>query len=79
MDTIKKVFPYSFKASSVKDLIVTIIVYLIADLVCGFVIGLLGKLPLIGWLFGIVGWLAGIYFFVGIVIAVLNFLGVFKK
>lgn len=79
MDKLKKYFPYSFKASSVKDLIVTIVVYLIADLVCGFVIGLLGKLPLIGWLFGIVGWLAGIYFFVGIVIAVLNFLGVFKK
>lgn len=79
MDTIKKLFPYSFKANSVKDLIVTIVVYLIADLVCGLVIRLLGGLPLIGWLFGIVGWVAGIYFFVGIVLAVLNFLGVLKK
>ena len=79
MDTIKKLFPYSFKASTVKDLIVTIVVYLIADVVCGFIIGLLGHLPLLGWLFSIVGWLAGIYFFVGIVLAVLNFLGVLKK
>ena len=79
MDTIKKLFPYSFKASSVKDLIITLVVYLIADLICGVVIGLLGKLPLVGWLFGIVGWIAGIYFFVGIVLAVLNFLGVLKK
>lgn len=79
MDMLKKYFPRSFKGSSLKDLIVTVIVYLIADVICGFAIGMLGKLPLLGWLFTIAGSLLGIYFFVGIVLAVLNFLGVLKK
>ena len=78
MDTIKKLFPLSFGKNTVKDLVIAILIYIVLDIVCGFVIGLLGKLPLIGWLFGLVGAVAGIYFFVGIVIAVLAYLKVLK-
>jgi len=78
MDTLKKFWPRAFKANDVGALIVTIIIYIVADVICGFVIGLLGALPLIGFLFSLVGSLIGIYFFVGIVLAVLNFLKVLK-
>ena len=78
MDMLKKYWPHAFKADSVKSLVVTILIYIVADFLCGLVIGLLGKLPLIGFLFSIVGWLLGIYFFVGIVFAVLSFLKILK-
>lgn len=78
MNLLKSVFPFSFKSETVKDLIITVVVYIIADVICGFIIGLLGALPLIGWIFSLIGWVLGVYFFVGIIIAVLNFLKVLK-
>lgn len=78
MDLLRKFFPYSFRANDVAGLIVTILVYIVADVVCGFAIGLLSGLPLIGIVIGLVGSLLGIYFFAGIVIAVLHFLKVLK-
>lgn len=78
MDTIKKLWPYSFKATDVKALIITIVIYIVADFVCGLVIGLLGKLPLLGFIFSLVGTVLGIYFFVGIVFAVLCFFKILK-
>lgn len=78
MDTIKKRFPFSFRGKTLKDLIITILIYIIADVVCGLVIGLLGAIPLVGILFRLVGWALGLYFFVGIVLAVLAFVGVLK-
>ena len=78
MDTIKKLWPQAFKANDVKSLVIAIVIYLVADFICGLVIGLLGGIPLIGLIFRLVGWVAGIYFFVGIVLSVLNFLKVLK-
>ena len=78
MDLLRKIFPYSFRANDVAGLIVTILVYIVAYVVCGFAIGLLSGLPLIGIVIGLVGSLLGIYFFAGIVIAVLHFLKVLK-
>ena len=42
------------------------------------IIGILGHLPLIGWIAGIIGGLLGLYFTVSIVLAVLDFLKVLK-
>ena len=78
MDLLKKFFPYSFRANDVSSLIITILVYIVADVICGFAIGLLSGIPLIGILIGLVGSLLGIYFFAGIIIAVLNFLKILK-
>lgn len=78
MDLLKKFFPYSFRANDVSSLIITILVYIVADVICGFAIGLLSGIPLIGILIGLVGSLLGIYFFAGIIIAVLNFLKLLK-
>ena len=78
MDKVKQFFPISVKGADVKSLVISISVYLVVGFVGGLVIGLLGVIPLIGWLFGIIGWLLDIYCLVGIVLAVLYFLGVLK-
>ena len=78
MAALKKYFPRSFKSKGLSALIVNLIIFIIADAVCGLVIGLLGKLPLVGFLFGLVGALVGLYFLVAIVLAILNFLDIVK-
>jgi len=78
MDALKKFFPHAFKATELSKLIITIIIYLLIDVVCGFVIGLLAKLPIIGIIFGLLGSLVGLYAFVGIVLSILVFVKVLK-
>lgn len=78
MDTLKKLFPYSFNAEDVASLVIKIIVYLVVGAIAGFVIGIFGKLPLIGIIASLVGALAEIYILAGIIIAVLDFLKVLK-
>ncbi len=72
MDTIKKLFPYSFGAADIKTMIIKIVVYLVASTVLGLIIGLI---PLIG---GIASWLVGIYCTVGWILVVLDYLKVIK-
>ena len=88
MDMLKKFFPYAFKVSAkdVTALVVSIIIHLVAGLVVSVVLGLLntilGVIPLVGILVGIVCWAAGsiidLYCLAGIVLAVLLFLDVLK-
>ena len=78
MDILKKLWPFSFRAKDVSNLIISLLIYIVIDIVCGVVIGLLAKLPLVGWLFGIVGGLVGLYAFVGIVVTVLVFFKILK-
>lgn len=79
MDTLKKLFPYSFKAKKdIGALIVNVLIYLAFDIVAGAVIGLLSGLPLIGWVFGLVGGLLGLYVTAGLVISILHYLKLVK-
>ena len=78
MDTLKKFFPHAFKAVDVKSLVISIIIYLVIGIVGGLILGLLSAIPLIGWLFSIVGALLDLYTLVGIVLAVLVFAKVLK-
>ena len=78
MDMLKKFFPNAFKANDLKAFIVSLIVYVLIDVVCGIVIGFLAKLPLIGFIFGLLGSLVGLYAFVGIVLSILVFAKVIK-
>lgn len=79
MDMLKKFFPLSFKfVDSVANLIIGILIYLVAGAVAGAVIGLLSGIPIVGFLFGLVGSLLGIYVFAGIVIQVLVFCKILK-
>ena len=78
MDFLKKFWPFSFRAKDVSNLIISLLIYIVIDVVCGLVIGLLAKLPLIGWLFALAGSLVGLYAFIGIIVTILVFLKVIK-
>lgn len=78
MDLLKKFFPWSFKANDAKALIIAIIIYIVIGIVGGLIIGLLSWIPLIGWLFSIIGSLLDLYTLVGIILAILFFAKVLK-
>ena len=87
MDTLKKLFPLSFKyASDVANLIIGILVYLVIGVITGFVIALATMIvgwipiigPIVGWALGIVASLMEIYILAGIVIQILVFAKVIK-
>ena len=78
MDMIKKLFPQAMQANDVKGLIIAILIYAVVNFVGGFVLGLLDAIPLVGFVFGIIGWVLSIYCAVGIVVAILVFLKVVK-
>lgn len=78
MDTVKKLFSFSFKEFDVKSLVITIIAYIVLGFLVGLVLGLLGKIPLIGWIFRLVRWLIELYITIGIILAILKFLNIVK-
>jgi len=78
MDKVKKFFPLSVRGADVKALVISIVIYVVVAFVAGLVLGLLGAIPLLGWVFRIISWLLDLYCLVGIVIAVLHFLGIVK-
>jgi hypothetical protein len=78
MDMLKKYWPHAYKADSVGSLIVTLIIYALIDLVVGWVIAIVGILPLIGIFCSLAAGLLGLYCTVGIVLAILHFLKILK-
>ncbi len=78
MDMLKKIFPFSFKSKEVKDLVINIVIYLVASIVGGWLLGLLGGIPLLGVIFDLIGSLFGLYCLVGIVLAVLDYFKILK-
>lgn len=78
MDILKKFFPHAFKATDLKKFIITLIIYVAIDIVCGFVIGLLAALPIIGIIFSLLGSLVGLYALVGVILSILVFVKVVK-
>ncbi len=79
MDTLKKLFPLSFKEkNSVGALIINILIHLVADIVAGLIIGLLSNIAIIGAIFAALGSLLGLYFTAGIVLSILHYVKVIK-
>lgn len=78
MEIMKKIFPHAFKANELVPFVICLVIYVLIDIVCGFVIGLLAKLPIIGIIFSIVGGLVGLYALIGIILSILVFLKVIK-
>lgn len=78
MDMLKKFFPHAFKATELTPFIVSLVIYVLVDVVCGFVIGLLAKLPILGIIFSLLGGAVGLYALVGIVLSILVFVKVLK-
>ena len=79
MELLKKIFPLSWKyTQDVANLIIGILIYIVGGAIAGAIIGILGALPVIGFIFGLVGGLVGLYAFVGIVLQILVFAKVIK-
>ena len=79
MDLLKKVFPFSFGAKKdLAALIINILIYVVAAAIGGAIIGILAKLPIIGFIFGLIGSLIGIYSIAGIVLSCLDYLKILK-
>ena len=72
MATLKKLVPLSFKAKNgIGGLIVNILIHVLADAVAGLIIAIL---PILG----ILGGLIGLYFTVGLVLSILDYLKIIK-
>ncbi len=87
MNTLKKIFPISFKHSSgLIDVLIGALLYIICGAIAGFLIWLAtaitGWIPVLGGLvaalLGVIGSLIGVYSFVGIILAILLWLNVIK-
>ena len=78
MNTLKKLFPSAFTANSLTAFIIALVIYVLIDVICGGVIGLLVKIPLIGVIFSILGSLIGIYALIGVILSFLVFLKIVK-
>lgn len=78
LEAIKKYFPHAFKANDVKSLIIGLVVYAVIAFVAGLVLGLLGIIPIIGFVFGVIGWLVEVYCVAGVILTILAFLKIVK-
>ena len=78
MDILKTLFPWSFKNKTMKDLIVSILIYMAINIVGGIVCGLLASFPLVGFVVSLLGGALGIYTLAGVILASLHFFGLLK-
>ena len=79
METLKKIFPLSFKfLDSVANLIIGALVYLVVGVIASVAIGLLAFIPIVGVIVGICGALIDLYVLAGIVILFLAYFKVLK-
>lgn len=78
MELLKKYFPFAFGAKDVASLVIRIIVLLVVGAVATWVIGLLGIIPVVGLIIGLVCGLIDLYVLATIVIAILDYLKVLK-
>ncbi len=78
MDMLKKIFPFSFKATELVAFIISLVIYVVLDAVCAVVIGFLASIPIIGIIFSILGSVIGLYGLIGIILSILVFVKVIK-
>ena len=81
MDMLKKFWPTPFKVKEkdVNSFVVQLIIFVVVCAIAGAVIGILAKIPLIGLIFGIIGWLVELYGTIGIALCILLFCGIIKE
>jgi hypothetical protein len=74
LDTLKKLFPFSFGEKDLANLILTIILYAVINAAAGALIKGFSWVPILSVPFILIGSLAGIYATAGIIIAILVYL-----
>ena len=80
MDFMKTIWPtpFAIKEKDATSFIVQLLIFVVICAVIGFLIGILAKIPILGIIFSIVGGLVELYGLIGIVLCVLQFLGLLK-
>ncbi len=79
MDTLKKIFPFSFKEKKdVAALVINILIHIVVGVVIYFVLNIIGKIPVVGIITGLVGALIELYLTAGVVISCLDYFKVLK-
>ena len=74
MEVLKRYFPFSFKEKSdLRGLLINVLLYLAAAAIIGVFIGIFSGVPVINWIFGIIGALVEIYVVSGILLSVLDY------
>ncbi|MBO5869859.1 MAG: hypothetical protein J6Q89_03825 [Clostridia bacterium] len=79
MGLLKTLWPYAFnQKKDIAALIISIVLQLVAAIIVGFIITILAKIPIVNIIVGLVGGLIDLYFFVGIVLTLLNYFKILK-
>ncbi len=78
MATVKKYFPHAFKANDIKSLVIALVIYAVIAFVGGLILGILGAIPVIGFIAKVIGWVLELYCTAGIILAILAFLKIVK-
>lgn len=80
MDMLKKYWPTPFKIKEkdIKSFVIQLLIFVVICAVIGWLISVLAGIPIIGIIFSIIGALFELYGLVGIVLCVLQFLGIVK-
>lgn len=75
MGSIKDFFPIGkqVRPRDGQSLLIAIVVYIVVAAVVGLANAVLGRIPLIGWIIGVLSWLIGLYCLVGIILAVVDY------
>lgn len=72
---LRQLFPFAYKADSLKNMAIAILIFIVIGVVGGLVCKIIGIIPLIGSLVScILGIIIGLYVLIGIVLSILNFL-----
>lgn len=75
MGSIKEFFPIGkqVRPRDGQSLLIAIVIYIVVAAVVGLANAVLGRIPLIGWIIGVLSWLIGFYCLVGIILAVVEY------
>ncbi|HQM97171.1 MAG: hypothetical protein WC554_08860 [Clostridia bacterium] len=62
------------KKKNISSLIIAILLYVVLSIVVGLLQKLLGAIPVVNWVMGIVGYLVWLYSVVGVILAIVKFI-----
>lgn len=78
METLKQLFPLSFQAKDLSELIIYSLIYIVAGTVLAFLINILAMIPILGIIFTLVSSLVAIYIAAGLTILYLYYFKILK-
>lgn len=68
--------PFSIKKGNILSLVIQLVIFLVVCAVVAWLFGVLSSIPILGYIFYLVGGLMEAYSIIGIVLCVLKFIGV---